>query len=134
MIGIWFLAFAAAQSLEQQPITADIQVRASITPAIGPYLLCLVRAQEQMQWGDPPRAARLRRFVEGSRQQCAQARAAARTQALGLIESDAGVPPAERQAVVDAALGSVDASDEAFLQEVERRERGSSSPESDRDF
>lgn len=132
-MGLWFIALLAAQPADGQTINAQIEVRASIQPAILPYLMCLVRSQEQMQWGDPPRAARLRRFVERSRQECAGARLIARMQALRLIEDDFGVPSAERQAVVDAALSSVDASDETFLQEAERQDRVSSSPESDSD-
>lgn len=119
---------AAAQPTQRQEIDAQIHMRASIEPAISDYLQCLVRAEEGMQWGDPPRAARLRRFVEQARQGCAQSRVAARTEALRLIERDAAVPADQRGAAVDAALESVDASDEVFLREAERQDRGQPSP------
>jgi hypothetical protein len=115
---------AVMQQPESRTISVAIEVRQSIQPALAPYIECLNQSQARLsQRAGPLRSVAMRRVVEQARNRCARSRTAAAARALRLIATDNGVPAGQAPAIVSAAFASVDASDEAFLQELARAER-----------
>lgn len=109
---------------DETTISASIEIRPSIINPIGRYAGCLGENLARLsQTAGPLRAARMRRVVEQARRACRRVRVEARVEATRLIELDTEVPVAARGAIIEAALADVDASDELFLRELERREQ-----------
>ncbi|WP_208413774.1 hypothetical protein [Sphingomonas leidyi] len=110
LLALLLMQGVPAQAGGQQTVEAGFSAPESLAPAIETYLGCLGPTMQGIsRKAGPQFADGMRKVVDQTLEHCAPSRAKARRLGLRLIQGDAKVAAADREATVDHTLAEIDA-------------------------